>query len=157
MSATLQENLFSEYFNNCPLITVPGRMHPVTVHYINEIVADVSKLIDRGYEEDSILYGDKTEVASTRKGGLPNEKSKMVSRVLDSEFIPPRPNGVEIVVEAVVGIMRKFTTKGNSSATCGECILVFLSGVGKYAILCCAVSFMSYFRRGYRSSYEDAA
>ena len=36
MSATIEGSLFSHYFN-CPVLTVAGRMHPVTVHYIEEV------------------------------------------------------------------------------------------------------------------------
>lgn len=29
MSATIDTTLFSQYFNNCPVVEVPGRAHPV--------------------------------------------------------------------------------------------------------------------------------
>ena len=34
MSATINSNLFSKYFNNAPLIEVPGRLFPVDIRYI---------------------------------------------------------------------------------------------------------------------------
>lgn len=33
MSATLDVNKFSAFFNSCPIYTIPGRVHPVKVHY----------------------------------------------------------------------------------------------------------------------------
>ena len=32
-SATLDANKFSQYFFECPIFTIPGRMHPVEVLY----------------------------------------------------------------------------------------------------------------------------
>jgi ATP-dependent RNA helicase DHX8/PRP22 len=32
-SATLEAEKFSEYFNGCPIFTIPGRTHPVTILY----------------------------------------------------------------------------------------------------------------------------
>lgn len=29
MSATIDTSLFSSYFNNCPVVEIPGRSHPV--------------------------------------------------------------------------------------------------------------------------------
>lgn len=36
MSATLDAGKFQEYFNNCPLLSVPGRTHPVEIFYTPE-------------------------------------------------------------------------------------------------------------------------
>jgi len=35
-SATLDAEKFSEYFNNCPIFTIPGRLHPVNILYAKE-------------------------------------------------------------------------------------------------------------------------
>ncbi|XP_018457664.2 LOW QUALITY PROTEIN: DExH-box ATP-dependent RNA helicase DExH7, chloroplastic [Raphanus sativus] len=37
MSATVDANLFSNYFAHCPVITAQGRTHPVTTHFLEEI------------------------------------------------------------------------------------------------------------------------
>ncbi|KAE8650533.1 DExH-box ATP-dependent RNA helicase DExH7, chloroplastic isoform X2 [Cucumis sativus] len=37
MSATVDSNLFSGYFGNCPVITAEGRMHPVTTYFLEDI------------------------------------------------------------------------------------------------------------------------
>jgi len=41
MSATVREDLFSEYFNKCPVIRVPGRTHPVADYHLEDILANV--------------------------------------------------------------------------------------------------------------------
>eukprot|EP01027_Heterolobosea_sp_BB2_P016280 GEZU01023180.1.p1 GENE.GEZU01023180.1~~GEZU01023180.1.p1 ORF type:complete len:1034 (-),score=423.68 GEZU01023180.1:40-3090(-) len=38
MSATLNAEMFSAYFNNCPIIEIPGFTYPVKVHYLEDIV-----------------------------------------------------------------------------------------------------------------------
>lgn len=38
MSATIDTNMFSEYFNNCPVIEVPGRAYPVQEYYLEDCV-----------------------------------------------------------------------------------------------------------------------
>ena len=37
MSATLQQDAFSAYFNSCPVISVPGREYPVRIQYILDV------------------------------------------------------------------------------------------------------------------------
>ena len=34
MSATIDLNLFARYFGGCPVIQVPGRLHPIKVHWV---------------------------------------------------------------------------------------------------------------------------
>lgn len=38
MSATIESNVFSRYFNNCPLIEIPGRLFPIESYYLEEIL-----------------------------------------------------------------------------------------------------------------------
>lgn len=38
MSATIDTSLFSRYFGNCPVVEIPGNVHPVTVHYLEDCV-----------------------------------------------------------------------------------------------------------------------
>jgi pre-mRNA-splicing factor ATP-dependent RNA helicase DHX15/PRP43 len=36
MSATLDAGKFQDYFDHCPLLTIPGRTHPVEIFYTPE-------------------------------------------------------------------------------------------------------------------------
>jgi HrpA-like RNA helicase len=38
MSATLDSNLFTEYFNKCPFINIPGRTYPVREYFLEDIL-----------------------------------------------------------------------------------------------------------------------
>ncbi|EGV63044.1 hypothetical protein CANTEDRAFT_114351, partial [Yamadazyma tenuis ATCC 10573] len=40
MSATLESKKFQSYFNDAPLLTVPGRTHPVEIYYTPEYQKD---------------------------------------------------------------------------------------------------------------------
>ncbi|XP_058060569.1 3'-5' RNA helicase YTHDC2-like [Anopheles bellator] len=38
MSATIESNTFSQYFNNCPVIEIPGRLFPIDSFYLEDIL-----------------------------------------------------------------------------------------------------------------------
>lgn len=38
MSATIDDTLFREYFNNCPVVTVEGRLFPVETYFLEDTV-----------------------------------------------------------------------------------------------------------------------
>lgn len=40
MSATLDSEQFSRYFNNCPVINVPGRLYDVEIMYLGEVLTN---------------------------------------------------------------------------------------------------------------------
>ncbi|CAB3985852.1 ATP-dependent RNA helicase DHX36 [Paramuricea clavata] len=42
MSATLNAELFSQYFNNCPMLNIPGFTFPVRQHFLEEIIKILS-------------------------------------------------------------------------------------------------------------------
>ena len=59
MSATLQQQLFSDYFGGCPIVHVEGRMFPVEDFYLE----DVLRLT--GYEQE--VTGGKLDSTSIKK------------------------------------------------------------------------------------------
>uniref|UniRef100_A0A8C9PEX5 Putative ATP-dependent RNA helicase DHX57 n=1 Tax=Spermophilus dauricus TaxID=99837 RepID=A0A8C9PEX5_SPEDA len=48
MSATLNAELFSEYFNSCPVITIPGRTFPVDQFFLEDAVAVTRYVLQDG-------------------------------------------------------------------------------------------------------------
>lgn len=38
MSATVNPESFSEYYNNCPMIHIPGFTYPVTEYYLEDVL-----------------------------------------------------------------------------------------------------------------------
>jgi ATP-dependent RNA helicase DHX29 len=41
-SATVDSNLFSRYFGDCPVITAEGRTHPVTTYFLEDIYESIN-------------------------------------------------------------------------------------------------------------------
>ncbi|XP_070848059.1 putative ATP-dependent RNA helicase DHX57 [Chaetodon trifascialis] len=48
MSATLNANLFSEYFYNCPTVHIPGRTFPVDQFFLEDAIAKARYVIEDG-------------------------------------------------------------------------------------------------------------
>uniref|UniRef100_A0A2K6SIQ0 Putative ATP-dependent RNA helicase DHX57 n=1 Tax=Saimiri boliviensis boliviensis TaxID=39432 RepID=A0A2K6SIQ0_SAIBB len=48
MSATLNAELFSEYFNSCPVITIPGRTFPVDQFFLEDAIAVTRYVLQDG-------------------------------------------------------------------------------------------------------------
>lgn len=44
MSATIDTTLFSKYFNNCPVVDIPGRAYPVKQLFLEDCI-EVTKFI----------------------------------------------------------------------------------------------------------------
>jgi len=43
MSATVNAQLFSDYFDGAPILSIPGRLYPVTRRYLDEIIPEVQR------------------------------------------------------------------------------------------------------------------
>ncbi|XP_049294920.1 3'-5' RNA helicase YTHDC2-like [Anopheles funestus] len=41
MSATIESDTFSTYFNNCPVIEIPGRLFPINIVYLEDILFNI--------------------------------------------------------------------------------------------------------------------
>ncbi|CDI96521.2 ATP dependent RNA helicase DHX34 [Echinococcus multilocularis] len=47
MSATINVNLFANFFNNCPILEVPGRLYPITLKYCPLTPAEQAASLER--------------------------------------------------------------------------------------------------------------
>ncbi|KFQ29672.1 Putative ATP-dependent RNA helicase DHX57, partial [Mesitornis unicolor] len=63
MSATLNAELFSQYFQSCPIINVPGRTFPVDQFFLEDVIA-----MTRYVLEDSSPYRRKTKQENKQNG-----------------------------------------------------------------------------------------
>ena len=117
MSATMQEQLFADYFK-CPMVYVSGRTFPVETHYLSELNLMVS--------------------AAQRKSGGVTKAPRMTA--LESHLskgpqvlhrkLPPFD--AEFVAEIILRLIQTFTRETSSSEKsndAGDAILVFLSGI----------------------------
>lgn len=69
MSATIDTTLFSRYFNDCPVIEIPGRAFPVQQYFLEDCVemtkfvppVDTRKRKSRDNDETSLEGGEPEE------------------------------------------------------------------------------------------------
>jgi HrpA-like RNA helicase len=76
MSATINVKLYSEYFNNAPVINVPGRLFPIKVEYIP---IQEGKAIDDGNKDE------KKKVAPKHRELNPKHYIRIMDRI-DQQF-----------------------------------------------------------------------
>ncbi|XP_055026440.2 putative ATP-dependent RNA helicase DHX57 [Misgurnus anguillicaudatus] len=75
MSATLNAELFSEYFNNCPSIHIPGRTFPVEQFFLEDAIAKTRYVIEDGspYRRTTKKNCPPNQSVRTGKGRAPVE------------------------------------------------------------------------------------
>uniref|UniRef100_A0A8C5GH96 Putative ATP-dependent RNA helicase DHX57 n=1 Tax=Gouania willdenowi TaxID=441366 RepID=A0A8C5GH96_GOUWI len=57
MSATLNAELFSEYFSNCPTIHIPGQTFPVDQFFLEDAIAETRYVLYKRKHNSSRIYG----------------------------------------------------------------------------------------------------
>ncbi|XP_063895076.1 3'-5' RNA helicase YTHDC2 [Helicoverpa armigera] len=102
MSATMDTQIFSRYFNNCPVITIPGRLHEVQRYYLEDILkisqyrtpkmAQVEKelksKLKSGHSYWSHLEGQKQEdvASSSSKEVIKEDKENVLEPSLQADM-----------------------------------------------------------------------
>eukprot|EP01060_Flectonema_neradi_P009141 TRINITY_DN16535_c0_g1_i1.p1 TRINITY_DN16535_c0_g1~~TRINITY_DN16535_c0_g1_i1.p1 ORF type:complete len:1150 (+),score=225.64 TRINITY_DN16535_c0_g1_i1:71-3520(+) len=80
MSASVNAELFADYFDSCPVVHIPGFTHPVAIHHLEDILDTV----DYSLEDDSeysirakhLSYFDVDESASKGQASTAHKKSQ---------------------------------------------------------------------------------
>nr|XP_054752166.1 ATP-dependent RNA helicase DHX30-like [Lytechinus pictus] len=90
MSASINPGLFSKYFNNCPMINVPGFMYPVKEYFLPEALADLGINPNK---HKSPLFEEESSAKEQSKKRKKNRKAP--------------PTNVDLVVEVVKAIDKK--------------------------------------------------
>ncbi|XP_071513449.1 3'-5' RNA helicase YTHDC2-like isoform X3 [Panulirus ornatus] len=71
MSAALDVNLYAKYFNNCPVIDVPGRCYPVKEYFLEDVLKYTSyqtpEMVKAAKELEKRQSGQKTATAWTQQ------------------------------------------------------------------------------------------
>ncbi|XP_062083856.1 DExH-box ATP-dependent RNA helicase DExH7, chloroplastic isoform X2 [Humulus lupulus] len=79
MSATVDSNLFSRYFDHCPVITAQGRTHPVTTSFLEDIYESINYRLASD-SPVSVRYG----ASGKEKSGPVNNRRGMKNLVLQA-------------------------------------------------------------------------
>ncbi|KAM4523457.1 putative ATP-dependent RNA helicase DHX57 [Fundulus diaphanus] len=80
MSATLNANLFSEYFYGCPTIHIPGRTFPVDQFFLEDAIAKTGYVIEDG---SPFMRSGKQNPSSTSGRGARSEPRDLVDDLGD--------------------------------------------------------------------------
>ncbi|KAF1377673.1 hypothetical protein PFLUV_G00203190 [Perca fluviatilis] len=80
MSATVDCDKFSNYFNRCPVISIPGRTFPVEVYHLEDIVEQTGYVLEKDSEYSQKILEDEEEVSIsiTQKGGKTSQHQEVI-------------------------------------------------------------------------------
>ncbi|KAK2858882.1 hypothetical protein Q5P01_003502 [Channa striata] len=73
MSATLNANLFSEYFYNCPTVHIPGRTFPVDQFFLEDAIAKSGYVIEAGSPYTRSGKQNSSSTSGRRSKGEPRD------------------------------------------------------------------------------------
>ncbi|XP_034047813.1 ATP-dependent RNA helicase DHX29 [Thalassophryne amazonica] len=82
MSATVDCDKFSNYFNHCPVVTIPGRTFPVEVFHLEDIVEETGYILEKDSEYSQKILEEEEEVniSVTQKGGKTLQHQEVIVR-----------------------------------------------------------------------------
>ncbi|XP_069026019.1 ATP-dependent RNA helicase DHX29 [Embiotoca jacksoni] len=145
MSATVDCHKFSNYFNRCPVITIPGRTFPVEVFHLEDIVEQTGYVLEKDSEYCQKILEEEEEVSIsiTQKGGKTSQHQEVIMRDSSSgwdlgpdldhfssrtrlvlQYMNPNKINMDLLVDLVY-----YLDKAPQFADLGGAVLVFLPGL----------------------------
>jgi HrpA-like RNA helicase len=143
ISATIQEEMISEYFNKCPILRVVGRVYPVEINYINKCNQCMRDAQKQNYGKKSSMVSTKNIASDFEpRQVIENEDEKAPEAIIRSKNISKVMFDSDLVAELVIRIIQSYSQNIASSLPSaslisesdiqlmkGQAILVFLSGI----------------------------
>ncbi|KAM4527774.1 ATP-dependent RNA helicase DHX29 [Odontesthes bonariensis] len=145
MSATVDCGKFSNYFNRCPVISIPGRTFPVEVYHLEDIVEQTGYILEKDSEYCQKILEEEEEVSVsvTQKGGKTTQHQEFILRDSSSgwdlgpdldhfstrtrqvlQFMNPNKINMDLLMDLV-----DYLDKSPQFADAVGAILVFLPGL----------------------------
>ncbi|KAM7392677.1 hypothetical protein PAMA_007682 [Pampus argenteus] len=145
MSATVDCDKFSNYFNRCPVISIPGRTFPVEVFHLEDIVEQTGYVLEKDSEYSQKILEEEEEVSVsfTQKGGKTLQHQEVIIRDSSSgwdlgpdldhfssrtrhvlQYMNPNKINVDLLVDLV-----DYLDKSPQFAELDGAVLVFLPGL----------------------------
>uniref|UniRef100_A0A3B5K9A1 RNA helicase n=1 Tax=Takifugu rubripes TaxID=31033 RepID=A0A3B5K9A1_TAKRU len=170
MSATVDCHKFSNYFNRCPVITIPGRTFPVEVSHLEDIVEETGYVLEKDSEYSQKILEEEEDitVSVTQKGGktLQHQVTSPVQHGCGSlpfnrtrqvlQFMNPNKINMDLLVELIA-----YIEKSPQFAEVDGAVLVFLPGLAHiqqlYDLLCSDKRFRIVALHSTLSSKDQAA
>ena len=78
MSATIDTSLFSQYFNNCPVIEIPGRAYPVQEYFLEDCV-EMTRFVP-------VMDTRKRKSRDSEDAGMDNEPEENLNKVIPDKY-----------------------------------------------------------------------
>ncbi|XP_029301118.1 ATP-dependent RNA helicase DHX29 [Cottoperca gobio] len=145
MSATVDCNKFSNYFNRCPVISIPGRTFPVEVSHLEDIVEQTGYVLEKDSEYSQKILEDEEEVSISfsQKGGKTSQHQEVILRDSSSgwdlgpdldhfssrtrqvlQYMNPNKINMDLLVDLIA-----YLDKSPQFAEMDGAVLVFLPGL----------------------------
>ncbi|XP_061887217.1 ATP-dependent RNA helicase DHX29 [Entelurus aequoreus] len=145
MSATVDCNKFSGYFNHCPVVSIPGRTFPVEVFHLEDIVEETGYILEKDSEYCQRILEEEEEVSIvvTQKGGKTSQHQEVIIRDSSSgwdlgpdldhfssrtrqvlQYMNPNKINMDLLVELI-----NYLDKSPQFAQLDGAVLVFLPGL----------------------------
>lgn len=121
MSATIDTTLFSQYFNNCPVIEIPGRAYPVQQYFLEDCV-EMTKFVPP-------LDSKKRKNRESDEAGLEQDTEENLNKVVAERYSMHTKNSMgqmsekETSFELIESLLRYIRDQSLPGA-----VLVFLPG-----------------------------
>ncbi|XP_066567712.1 ATP-dependent RNA helicase DHX29 isoform X2 [Amia ocellicauda] len=150
MSATVDCHKFANYFNRCPVVTIPGRTFPVQVFHLEDVVEETGYVLelDSEYAQKFLEEEEEVNVAITAKGGrtqvhqefIVKEGGGGLSPALDHfsnrtrhavQYMNPNKINMDLVLELL-----HYLDRSPQFAVLDGAVLVFLPGLAHIQQLC---------------------
>ncbi|XP_046900623.1 ATP-dependent RNA helicase dhx29 [Hypomesus transpacificus] len=145
MSATVQCDKFSAYFNHCPVVTIPGRTFPVEVFHLEDIVEETGYVLEQDSEYSQKILEEEEEVslAVTLRGGKSQQHQEFIVKDSGSgwdlgpdldhfsgrtrhalQYMNPNKINMDLVLDLL-----EYLDKSPQFAVLDGAVLVFLPGL----------------------------
>ncbi|XP_012735215.2 ATP-dependent RNA helicase DHX29 [Fundulus heteroclitus] len=145
MSATVDCDKFSSYFNRCPVISIPGRTFPVEVYHLEDIVEQTGYVLEKDSEycQKILEEEDEVSISITQKGGKTLQHQELIVRDPSSgwdlgpdldhfssrtrqvlQFMNPNKINVDLLVDLL-----DYLDKSPQFSDVDGAVLVFLPGL----------------------------
>ncbi|XP_061555189.1 ATP-dependent RNA helicase DHX29 [Phycodurus eques] len=145
MSATADCHKFSNYFNRCPVLSIPGRTFPVEVFHLEDIVEETGYVLEKDSEYCQKVLEDEEEVSVsiTQKGGKTLQHQEVIVRDSSAgwdlgpdldhfssrtrqvlQYMNPNKINMDLLVELI-----SYLDKARQFTAVDGAVLVFLPGL----------------------------
>ncbi|XP_050074354.1 3'-5' RNA helicase YTHDC2-like [Anopheles maculipalpis] len=97
MSATMESDTFSKYFNECPVIEIPGRLFPIEIVFLEDILLNIETYNHRVQHvrdaiTSSINFQESNELAEPATVNMDHGTVQLLNDILEVCWMENKPN-----------------------------------------------------------------